>query len=341
MELVDVLKFISPSSIEVKMALLSKFSPLQPGVMKQNWRNNKKFGYDSPSTSEFWDLFQKYDFRCSICSSQYRISVDHINEDNTDHRLENLQILCSPCNVSKANDGLKNPDAQYVIMSEFMAYIKKYGEVPTTRQLAKHIKSKHEFRNRPLSGYLHLYRFLVFRYNNPFQSKQIEDCISITQQIIEILQISSDEAIRAIISTCTPPDHYTTRSNWRNSKRYGNNAPEGAVFLELLGEAGYKCEECSNISKLSFDHIDSDPTNHLKENLKVLCFTCNRKKSRKGIKFENKKAKIFDFMLDYFHNHRAIPPIKRVGEIFPGDTQSSLGGEFYFYKYLEKRFNDI
>ena len=342
MELAVVLDFLAPSPIEVKSALLSKFSPLQPGVMKQNWRSNKKFGYDSPSTREFWDLYQKADFRCSICSSQYRISVDHINQDNKDHRLENLQILCTPCNISKATaGGLKNPDAQYVIVSEFMKYIEEYGEIPTTRQLAKHIKSKHEFENRPLSGYLHLYHFLVFRSNNPLQSENVEDCISSTQQVIDVLQISHDEAIRTIISACSPPSHYSTRANWKNSKRYGNDAPEGKVFLELLRDALYRCEDCGNISQLSFDHIDSNPTNHTKENLQVLCFTCNRKRSKLGIKFENKKAQIFDFMVEHFRNQGDIPPVRRVVEIFPGHRDNALGGEFYFYKYMEKRLSDI
>ena len=336
-----MLGLLSPSSTEVKMALLSKFSPVQPGVMKQNWRYSKKFGYSSPSTTEFWDLFYKSDFRCSVCSSQYRISVDHINQDNKDHRLENLQILCTPCNVSKANGGVRNPDAQFVIVSEFFSYIGEHGEAPTSRQLSKHIKSKYDFKNRPLGGYRHLYDFLVFRHNNPIQNKQIEDCINASQKISQILQIPKGEVIRAIISTCTPSSQYTTRKNWKNSKRYGNDAPEASVFLELLTQANYRCEECGNISKLTFDHIDSDPTNHSKENLKVLCFSCNRKKSKKGVKFPDKKSHIFDFMEKYFVNHGKIPPIKEVGEIFPGDKQSALGGEIYFYKYLVKRFEDI
>lgn len=341
MELATVLNFLAPTPDEVKMAILSKFSPLQPGVIRQNWRTSSKFGYDAPKTSVFWALLQESDFRCSICSSQYRVSIDHINGDNTDHRSENLQVLCTPCNISKANDGVRNPDSQYVIMSEFMTYIEEHGEIPTTRQLGKYIKSKHDFKNRPLSGYLYLYHFLVFRYNNPIQSEHADTCISNTQQMVDILQISDDEALRAIISTCTPSDHYTTRKNWKNNKKHGNNAPEAKIFFELLQEASYRCEYCNHVSKLSFDHIDSDPTNHSKENIQVLCFPCNRRRSKKGVKFPNKKVRIFDFMIEYYRNHRTIPRNKRVLEIFPGHRPNGLGGEFYFYKYIEKRLSDF
>jgi len=42
--------------------------------------------------------------RCAVCGedgSGSRLEVDHVNEDATDHRLENLQVLCGRCNYGK------------------------------------------------------------------------------------------------------------------------------------------------------------------------------------------------------------------------------------------------
>lgn len=52
-----------------------------------------------------FEVFKRCDFRCVICGedgSDNRLEVDHINENPSDNRLDNLQILCSLCNKGKS-----------------------------------------------------------------------------------------------------------------------------------------------------------------------------------------------------------------------------------------------
>jgi 5-methylcytosine-specific restriction endonuclease McrA len=332
MEVEKILAFFGPTNLEVKKAFVNIFPPLQPGVMRQNWRVNRAFGYDAPSTSEFWDLFTKSDFRCSLCSSQYRITVDHINGDNKDHRIENLQVLCQRCNTTKANEGVRNPNAQVVIFTEFNSYIEEHGEIPTTRQLAKQIKSKYNFKNRPLSGYLYLYRFYVFRYHNPRTVGNLNECLETINSYSKYLDVDEEEIRRALISYFSAPDEFTTAGNWRNGKRYGNSSPPPSVFRELLEEYNYQCGNCDEASKLTFDHIDGDPTNHDKSNLMVLCFLCNRAKSKKGVKRPNFKVTVFERMIEVLNETGNIPTtVELTREL------GHLSGERYSYKYFRIR----
>lgn len=63
---------------------------------------------------------------------------------------------------------------------------------------------------------------------------------------------------------------------------YPNGEPRKFVKETLKQLRGDKCEECGfdtkhqdGISIIQMDHVDGDPTNHLLENLKLLCPNCH------------------------------------------------------------------
>ena len=58
----ELINLLGLSNDDVLRALLSVYSPCQPGVIKQAWNNRKNCG-PSPSAEEIWELYEKYDFR--------------------------------------------------------------------------------------------------------------------------------------------------------------------------------------------------------------------------------------------------------------------------------------
>lgn len=51
-----------------------------------------------------YQVLERDNFKCVKCgktSTQTQIEIDHINEDPSDNRLENLQTLCEWCNKGK------------------------------------------------------------------------------------------------------------------------------------------------------------------------------------------------------------------------------------------------
>jgi len=330
----------APRIDEFKLSLLSTFAPPNPATTRSNWRRLKAFGNDAPSTEILRSVLEEADSRCQICRGSLRINIDHIDDDNKNHEANNLQVLCTKCNTKKANNGIKNEDAQYVIYSEFWNLCNQLNRVPETRELASHIKRNYPFENRPLSGYLHLYRFLVFRYNNPVKPpEEYEKFRTFLNQLIEIFGISEDELKRAILSKCTPPDEYGKVKNWRGDKNYGYSAPDASIIRRVFEKSGYKCIICESVTSFTVDHIDSNPKNHSEDNLQLLCLHCNRDKSDKPIKIRYFKAKIYDLMIQHLLENKKILTRREVIEGIHGCSQ--LGGEVHFRHFLEKRFVSI
>jgi hypothetical protein len=93
--LIDI---IGASEDEALSALLSAFTPPQPGVTSANWKSSSRFGNSAPTTKELWGILETADFRCSNCQSQLRITFDHADGDSTNHARTNLRVLCFTCN---------------------------------------------------------------------------------------------------------------------------------------------------------------------------------------------------------------------------------------------------
>ena len=118
MELKRILEILAPSPVQIKQELLSLFSPEQASVKHSNWSRLVHFGKSAPKTEVIWQVMEEADFRCESCASQYRITLDHIDDNPTNHDKSNLQCLCTPCNTEKAN-GSKNEGGQVAIFEEF------------------------------------------------------------------------------------------------------------------------------------------------------------------------------------------------------------------------------
>jgi hypothetical protein len=51
------------------------------------------------------EILRDFNYRCVYCgntSNDSRLQIDHIDEDASNNKKENLQILCEPCNKGKA-----------------------------------------------------------------------------------------------------------------------------------------------------------------------------------------------------------------------------------------------
>ena len=153
LELLQILKI--PESEAIK-ALLSAFTPCQPGALRQAWANRKNYGIP-PSTREMWELFENGDFRCKLCQSQHRITLDHINNNPEDNRLENLQVLCADCNRAKNERGMKHRDSRYKI---YRAMIELYQE---NQQFPENVDIVRRAGIEQLSGATYMVRFFQYR----------------------------------------------------------------------------------------------------------------------------------------------------------------------------------
>ena len=106
--------------------------------------------------------------------------------------------------------------------------------------------------------------------------------MSTLERFLEISGVSEEEALSAIIAAVSPPQLGPLRQNWMRQPQFGNSAPDTAVLRELFDAADFRCEECGSQLRLGLDHRNSDGADHRRENLDVLCFSCNRAKGRGG-----------------------------------------------------------
>jgi 5-methylcytosine-specific restriction endonuclease McrA len=153
----ELINLLGLSDDDILRALLSVYSPCQPGSIRQSWNNRKNYG-PSPSSIEIWSIYEKYDFRCAQCRSQYRISIDHINNDRFDSSPKNLQVLCQSCNRAKQKRGIKNKDAQVKVYKSLMELSKTNDDLPNSYQIHKHAKIGHSG-----GASMYLVKFLTHR----------------------------------------------------------------------------------------------------------------------------------------------------------------------------------
>lgn len=100
------------------------------------------------------------------------------------------------------------------------------------------------------------------------------------RRFIEVAGITEDEALSALVAAVTPPQLGPMRQNWMRQPQFGHSAPDTATLKHLFESADYRCMECGSQLRLGLDHLNSDGTDHSSENLKVMCFSCNRAKGR-------------------------------------------------------------
>lgn len=154
------MKLLKLSEDEVLAALLSAFGPPQPGAVRGAWQKSEVFGKAAPPTKDLWKLVVDADFRCTKCTSQRRLTFDHLDGNAKNHSLTNLRVLCMACNRAKARKGLRQPNKGLLV---YRAVMELWGE------------GKREFTNAEVAsratvdkvaGETYLVKFLKVRLTN-------------------------------------------------------------------------------------------------------------------------------------------------------------------------------
>lgn len=66
---------------------------------KEQLKNRKRIQH-----KERYAIFEKYGFKCCKCGNtakEARIQIDHIDNNPSNNALDNLQVVCEPCNKGK------------------------------------------------------------------------------------------------------------------------------------------------------------------------------------------------------------------------------------------------
>ena len=120
---------------EVLTALIGAISPSQPGALRQNWRRNKSFGFDAPTTKAIREMFEDADYRCGKCRSQLRLTLDHRNGDATNHDPTNLDARCFACNRSKSRKPTQGQDHGLRIYKAIIELYAANKPFPTNKEI--------------------------------------------------------------------------------------------------------------------------------------------------------------------------------------------------------------
>jgi hypothetical protein len=129
---------------------------------------------------------------------------------------------------------------------------------------------------------------------------------------MEVAGISEDEAISALIAAVSPPQLGPMRQNWMRQPQFGNSAPETTVLRTLFEAADFRCTECGSQVRLGLDHQNSDGTDHSVDNLKVLCFSCNRAKGRGGDQNRHHGKRLVSAVIELFDELGRFPTNKEI-----------------------------
>lgn len=131
-------RFIEVTGIteeEAISALVAAISPPQLGPLRQNWSRQPQFGHSAPETAVLRQLFEEADYRCTQCRSQLRLGIDHINSDGTDHRPENLQVLCFSCNRARGRGTHENAHHGRRLALAIIELYDETGRFPSSREI--------------------------------------------------------------------------------------------------------------------------------------------------------------------------------------------------------------
>lgn len=153
-------------------------------------------------------------------------------------------------------------------------------------------------------------------------------------KLMELLEVSETDAIKAILNLVSPPPPPATRQNWSRQSTFGHSAPTTQDLWEKLEESNFRCHQCGSQMRLSFNHINSDATDHRLENLEVICFACNRAASSKGTKDADQHFKLAIAAIELWQEHGVFQTFNVIKDRAGVDQ---VGGATYLLKYIEKR----
>ncbi len=154
------------------------------------------------------------------------------------------------------------------------------------------------------------------------------------EEFLEVFDIPEEEALAALIGSFGPPQASGIRGYWRKHSHYGNDAPSTEIIKGIYSSNDYRCHICGSQKRLSIDHNDGNANNHAVENLKLLCFSCNRGKSSKPTQDKSHKLKIYRATMELYSELGQFPTQKQIRQ---RAGVSQIGGATYFLDYMKAR----
>ncbi len=152
------------------------------------------------------------------------------------------------------------------------------------------------------------------------------------EEFLKILNISEDEALDALVSAFSPTPPPTVRQNWNRLSTFGNSSPSSEEIWDLLCEGDFKCTKCGSHRRITIDHINSDASDHSKENLVLLCYSCNRGRSKRATVDFNHALKIYKATVSLEKRLGRFPELK---EIKDSAEVGQIGSATYLVKFLK------
>jgi len=154
------------------------------------------------------------------------------------------------------------------------------------------------------------------------------------KELMELLEVSEEEAIKAILNLISPPPPPATRQNWTRLSTFGNSAPTTKDLWDKLVESDFRCRKCKSQMRVSFNHINGNAKDHSLDNLEVVCFACNREVSNKGTKDKDQHFKLATSALELWKRNKTFPKLE---EIRIDANVEQIGGATYLLKFIKKR----
>ena len=153
-------------------------------------------------------------------------------------------------------------------------------------------------------------------------------------ELMNLLDVKEEEAIKAILNLVSPPPPPATRENWMRLSTFGNSAPTTKDLWKRLEDSDFRCHKCRSQMRLSFNHINSNPKDHSLNNLEVICYACNRSLSKKPTVDKNQHLKVAMTAIQIWKETGQFPSFS---EIQKKAGVKQIGGATYLLKFIKKR----
>ncbi len=159
-KLIEVMKLLEVSEADAIKAILNLISPPPPPATRQNWTRLSTFGHSAPTTHDLWAKLEEANFKCQKCSSQMRLSFNHINGNATDHQLSNLEVICFACNRKVSKKGTGDMDHHFKLAMAAIEIWKGRLSFPAMEEIRKRAGVKQ------IGGATYLLKFIKQRLLN-------------------------------------------------------------------------------------------------------------------------------------------------------------------------------